>query len=336
MGRLGLTYQDVAEAADKLLLQHESPTMESVRQYLGGTGSFTTLSKHLNTWRSKRLMATVKEDPNRIIPPDQVSQAVQGVWEQLTNQANQEVVALKQETQAQISSFLIAKQQLEEEKANLQNLLKAANLKINHLDTDKVLLQRELTEINRQHELLQLNHKQLEQQLQKIQQDKMSHIADLQQVHEKAREDWQKQVEHQNKIAMDNLKNLQVLLENQRMDFMVKLDEFKVTKDKTDKALAKAENESVQLNVIMKEKVGQVTTKEQENKALLQALKVQEQTNIAREKELALFHKELQMKDTLLQMQQQQVTTLTQHIDSLNTMIKEKRLNKNSDDHGKK
>lgn len=328
MSRLGITYQDVAEAADILLLQHESPTMENVRQYLGGTGSFTTLSKHLNTWRSKRLMATVKEDPKRIIPPDQVSLAVQGVWEQLTGQANQQIETLKQETQTQITSLLAEKQQFEEEKLNLQKLLEAANLKINHLSTDKTLLQKELTELHRQHELLQQDSRRLEQQLQQAQQAKIAHITDLQHVYEEARETWQKQAEQQQKVTTENLQNLQVLLENQRTDFMVKLDEFKVAKDKINKSLIKAENELIQLSVLMKGRVGQLTAKEQENKALSQALKVYEQTDAAKEKELAVLHKELQMKDAMFQTHKQQVATLTQHIDSLNTMIKADRLSK--------
>ncbi|CAN5400651.1 hypothetical protein BH10PSE19_BH10PSE19_01700 [soil metagenome] len=331
MSRLGISYQDVAEAADKLLLQHESPTMENVRQYLGGTGSFTTLSKYLNTWRSKRLMATVKVDPNRIIPPDQVSLAVQGVWEQLTSQANQQIETLKQETQAQITSLFTEKQQFEEEKSNLQKLLEAANLKINHLSTDKTLLQKELTELLRQHELLQQDCRRLEQQLQQAQQAKIAHVTDIQHIYEEAREAWQKQAEQQQKITTENLQNLQVLLENQRTDFMVKLDEFKVTKDKADRALIKAENELIQLSVLMKERVGQLTAKEQENKVLSQALKVYEQTDAAKEKELAVLHKELQMKDVMLQTHKQQVTTLTQHIDSLNTLIKAGRPSKKGD-----
>jgi len=51
MSRLGITYHEVAEAADCLIDQNENPTIDRVRASLGGTGSNTTISKHLHAWR---------------------------------------------------------------------------------------------------------------------------------------------------------------------------------------------------------------------------------------------------------------------------------------------
>lgn len=47
MPRYGITYEEVVQAAEGLLQQQRNPTLESVREYLGDTGSFATLSNIL-------------------------------------------------------------------------------------------------------------------------------------------------------------------------------------------------------------------------------------------------------------------------------------------------
>jgi len=52
MKRLAVTYDDVACAAAMLVTRHESPSLRNVHAHLG-RGSFTTLAKHLETWRNE-------------------------------------------------------------------------------------------------------------------------------------------------------------------------------------------------------------------------------------------------------------------------------------------
>ncbi|MHB8371031.1 MAG: DNA-binding protein [Leptospirales bacterium] len=47
-----VTYNDVACAAAMLVARHEYPSIRSVHAHLG-RGSFTTLAKHLETWRKE-------------------------------------------------------------------------------------------------------------------------------------------------------------------------------------------------------------------------------------------------------------------------------------------
>ena len=53
MARTGVTYEQVKDVAELLTKAGESPTIEKVRLELGGTGSYSTLSRHIKQWRSE-------------------------------------------------------------------------------------------------------------------------------------------------------------------------------------------------------------------------------------------------------------------------------------------
>ena len=50
MSRVGITFEEVATIAENISKNGEMPTIDKVRMALG-TGSFTTISKYLNSWR---------------------------------------------------------------------------------------------------------------------------------------------------------------------------------------------------------------------------------------------------------------------------------------------
>lgn len=81
MARSGVTEEQVAHAADELLLAGERPTIERVRASLG-TGSPNTLIRHLDAWW-KRLGERLLETRRQIDLPDappQVSEAASTLW----------------------------------------------------------------------------------------------------------------------------------------------------------------------------------------------------------------------------------------------------------------
>ncbi|TNF65901.1 MAG: hypothetical protein EP298_10160 [Gammaproteobacteria bacterium] len=53
MARPGLTFEEVQEAAEKLIQQGENPTIMRIRETLGGKGSPNTISKYLKEWKMK-------------------------------------------------------------------------------------------------------------------------------------------------------------------------------------------------------------------------------------------------------------------------------------------
>ncbi len=57
MARPGITFEQVAQAADALLAAGKNPTINAVREALGGTGSPNTVHRHLTAWRGARPQA---------------------------------------------------------------------------------------------------------------------------------------------------------------------------------------------------------------------------------------------------------------------------------------
>jgi chromosome segregation ATPase len=77
MGRPGITYDQVAAAADAQVGAGKSPTNASVREALGGTGGAGTIQKHMTTWKAARpkAQAVARTLPGRII--DSISDEIQ-------------------------------------------------------------------------------------------------------------------------------------------------------------------------------------------------------------------------------------------------------------------
>ncbi|MCF6766533.1 DNA-binding protein [Thiotrichales bacterium 19S3-7] len=63
MARPGLTFEEVQEAAEKLLQQGESPTIMRIRETLGGKGSPNTISKYLKEWKTKAQGQITSNEP---------------------------------------------------------------------------------------------------------------------------------------------------------------------------------------------------------------------------------------------------------------------------------
>jgi chromosome segregation ATPase len=57
---MGLKYEDVAKAANELLAKGASTGWRAIRAQLGGSGSSTTISKHLKAWRALQPAAAVQ------------------------------------------------------------------------------------------------------------------------------------------------------------------------------------------------------------------------------------------------------------------------------------
>lgn len=77
MGRIGITYEQVAAAADAQLGAGKTPTNVSVREALGGTGGGGTIQKHMTRWKAERPkpQAAPRTLPGRII--DSISDEIQ-------------------------------------------------------------------------------------------------------------------------------------------------------------------------------------------------------------------------------------------------------------------
>ena len=98
MSRLGITYDEVADAARSIETNGETPTIDKIRSFLGETGSNTTISKYLNMWRRQTLPLS-KDKENKVETPDIVKAAVDRVWQDMREQTDSEIEAIKSEAQ---------------------------------------------------------------------------------------------------------------------------------------------------------------------------------------------------------------------------------------------
>lgn len=96
MANKGVTEDQVARAADELLLAGERPTIERVRTALGGTGSQHTLVRHMDAWW-KRLGLRLKDADNPLTilqAPAEVSEAASDLWRIALAKAREAVEAV--------------------------------------------------------------------------------------------------------------------------------------------------------------------------------------------------------------------------------------------------
>ena len=60
MARTGITFDQVAHQADAMAAEGRNPTIQGLREALGGTGSPNTIHKHLTAWRAARPQAAAQ------------------------------------------------------------------------------------------------------------------------------------------------------------------------------------------------------------------------------------------------------------------------------------
>lgn len=114
MARTGITFEQVAAVADRMVGAGEQPTIKAVREALG-SGSPNTIHAHLTAWRAARpqAAAVARELPARIID------AINDEIEQATASARSEIETQLVQAQAEAAELAAAGEALEEERDEL-------------------------------------------------------------------------------------------------------------------------------------------------------------------------------------------------------------------------
>jgi len=96
MARAGVTYHDIAKAAEAIKTQGQEPTVDRVREHLG-TGSKSTIAPLLKRWRSDNgEAADVSGLPNDLVEVvKSLHERVQQMADHRIEQARQEFETLK-------------------------------------------------------------------------------------------------------------------------------------------------------------------------------------------------------------------------------------------------
>lgn len=99
MARAGVTYTEVAKAAETLKQQGQDPTIERVRGLLG-TGSNSTLNKHLKQWKNTHL-----EEGSISGLPDDLLRTVKSLHESIQGNAELKIEEVTKELNAVIDDL---------------------------------------------------------------------------------------------------------------------------------------------------------------------------------------------------------------------------------------
>lgn len=101
MAKAVVTLENVSAIAEELLARGEDPTLLKVHEQLGG-GSYSTVKRYLDAWRSAREQPPVIE-----VPPELATKAlsvIQTLWSAAVTQADQRVAQVQAAAQQQIAT----------------------------------------------------------------------------------------------------------------------------------------------------------------------------------------------------------------------------------------
>ncbi len=115
MARQGITRDQVFTAADALVGDGQQPTINAIRERLGGTGSPNTIHKHLVQWREARPVAAVAAPEL----PQALTAAIAGEIEKAAAKARAEKEQELQQAQAEAAELGAAGEALEAERDEL-------------------------------------------------------------------------------------------------------------------------------------------------------------------------------------------------------------------------
>jgi chromosome segregation ATPase len=94
MARAGILYSDVARAAAKLVENGKNPTVDSVRETLGGTGSKSTIAPFLKRWKAEHQEESAQAEAG--LPPSLLA-AVKGLHQHMQAEFDRQLEQAKQQ-----------------------------------------------------------------------------------------------------------------------------------------------------------------------------------------------------------------------------------------------
>lgn len=141
MARAGILYSDVVKAASQLSDSGKSPTVDTVREAMGGTGSKSTIAPMLKRWKLEHRESVEASDAGI---PASLLQAVKGIHEALQEEAKLKIAEALRQHQADLDVVrsqeqlaLDERQAFAEKNAALNAELKEAGKAIAKLHAEK-------------------------------------------------------------------------------------------------------------------------------------------------------------------------------------------------------
>lgn len=115
MGRIGVSYEEVAQAAQQAQGKGKSPTVDNVRLIIG-TGSKSTISRHLRDWRDQQGIARGSDGAI----PSELLGLVKGLWERLRDTVEQKAYDYRREADEKVKQISQQLSQSQQQYKSLQ------------------------------------------------------------------------------------------------------------------------------------------------------------------------------------------------------------------------
>ena len=112
MARTGITYEQVAEQAEKMAANGQQPTIKALREALGSTGSPNTIHRHLTAWTAARPVKTAQI----VELPQSLTLAISEAIRKAALQARSEIEAALVQAQAEAADLATAGEAIEAER----------------------------------------------------------------------------------------------------------------------------------------------------------------------------------------------------------------------------
>jgi len=236
MTRLGITYNAVEETAEKILAEGENPTIEKIRFSLG-TGSNSTIAKYLQEWRGKRLPVSSNVLPASNTPPDLVNAAVARVWQQIREETNAEVDAIKVETQSRITEAENKVLAYIKEVEKLHTLCNELQEQVHALQAKNEIQQLDYKKLQAEYTVLQERHKNLDERYIDFQRITAKHQDDMGNSHKNEINLLLENTKAQESTYQKLINELKIHNEDQRQRHMLEMDTLQTLKQQSEKNL---------------------------------------------------------------------------------------------------
>ena len=247
MPRIGVSFEEVSEAAESLLSKGENPTIEKVRLALGSRGSNSTISKYMAEWRAEALPSKFSEHKTPITTPDPVNRAVNAVWEQIQAEKETAILEIKNETEAELDKLRVSNSDLEENLQDILNKCEELSEINNRLNQELESTKHNLSQETKLHELAKAKIESLE-----------SNKLELEQIHnkvfEQSKQDYADTIEKLEKNYKSQIQNLEneinnykTKAEDARHQHILELDKLKTENLKLNSSINSLNKEKTDL-----------------------------------------------------------------------------------------
>ncbi|MBY0545493.1 MAG: DNA-binding protein [Gammaproteobacteria bacterium] len=255
MSRTGIGYQEVALAAEKLVQQGASPTIERIRVLLG-TGSYSTVSKYLTEWKTQHLKQRIDGHQSVGLPSDSINQAVASVWEQLQRDNAAKIEEIEatandkiQLAQAEKEHALNELHRVMQDDQDLRVLLKNTRAQNAALEKQQIALNQTLAVAESKLDLVEKAKKKFDDYANTT-------LASIEEKHQQALAQYETHLSETKQFYLNELSQMKEIAENQRHEHIVEIDHLKSANQKLQAQLADKDKSLIEII----SRVGQLST----------------------------------------------------------------------------